>query len=175
MTKYESNKEKLPNLDSFENAENSILRDMWRNAKKYHLSDKQVNFANRLWDEEKNGSQAYADNLIELPMLDKFKDARSEILRDFWWKAKKWKLSDKQLTFARKLWSAEQMPMIELSQEMVDFLTDAAEKYLPNNYYTSTGSYVAGKIYTRMEQSDYDTVLAKFEKYKKSVLNKVFI
>ena len=66
MTKYETNKSKLPDLDKFETARNSILRDMHRNAKRYHLTDKQVAFAKRLWDEEQNGNSVYADNLLVL-------------------------------------------------------------------------------------------------------------
>lgn len=107
-------------------------------------------------------------------MLDSFKNAHNNILRDMWAKAQRYKLSDKQINFARKLWSQEQMPMVELGQEKADFLRKAAWDYLPSNYHNDTGSYIANLIYDKMEQYDYEKVITTFRKYRKSILNKVF-
>jgi predicted nucleic acid-binding protein len=175
MTTYDQNKQQLPDLDEFENAKNSILQDMWRNAHKYTLTNKQVAFAERLWDEEKNGNSIYMQNMVELPDLDKFEHARNNILQDMWWKAKRYKLSDKQIDLARKLWNSEQLPQVELGDEMAKFLKWAAEMYLPSNYHNNTGYYISSIIYPKMEQADYDKVMKAFYKYRKSVLKKVFV
>lgn len=174
MNVYEKNKKLLPNLDNFATAKNHILRDMYKQAIRKRLSDKQIAFAQKLWDQEQNGGRMYDNNKKRLPMIDGFKEARNFILRDFWNKAHQWQLSDKQIQFALKLWSQEQQPLVKLGVEEAEFLRNVAYKYLPNNYYNSTGAYVGKLISPIMEQEDFDKVLAQFHKYRKSLFDKVF-
>ena len=184
MTTYEKNKEQIPELDNFKNSTNNFLADIYRKAQKYNLSDKQVAAANRAYDNMKQagGKTPWEQNVEQWPDIQDLKDninsilemasSRSaEIMRDIVYKAGKYKLSDKQIGFLKKLYY-EAKDVVEVDRDKIMRVLDYLERCSPMSNFAADLKYES--IGDFMPRVTYEKLTSMTHKYRRCIFKRVF-
>lgn len=186
MTTYDKNKEKIPNLDNFKDSKNNFLNDIYKKAQKYNLSDRQVYAANKAYQNiiDSGGKTPWEQNVEQFPEIKDFKDKVEEmtfetdyktrdIVYDMLSKASKYKLSEKQIGFLKKLYNGlqEKVGVSENIYKVLEILT----KCSPRSDFAE-GFYLrfAQNKYDKMNKKDYDTMVGMLIKYKRCMMKRIF-
>ena len=123
----------------------------------------------------------YDENKKALPDLDKFFDTKSSFLKDIWQRAKRWKLSDKQIEAAQKAWDRiveSRSVAIKLSRSDADTMLKIFE------YMIHMKGVYGGAFWYKMREKvtqekalspkQYIAITNSAIKYKKALFKRIF-
>lgn len=184
MTEYEYNKQQLPGLDQFERAKNDFLRDIYKKARRWRLSDRQVSAAKKAWEgyQASGGKSPWDQNLDAFPGLEDFKNGNinlnlgtmgtRDLVTDLVEKAKRFNLSDGQIGLLKKIHSQFQA-VSDIDIEKIKRVISLLKRCSPRSDFL----FDVGEVVQRegqILQSDYEKIEERAHKFKKCIFKKVF-
>lgn len=187
MTTYEKNKEKIPNLDDFKDSKNNFLSDIYKKASRYNLSDRQVAAANRAYDnlQASGGKTPWEQNVEQWPEIQDLKDnmskidsvqsiKTSEIIHDMVFKASRYKLSEKQIEFLKKLYK-ESQDFVQIDKEkmkrVLNFLSSCSPR---SDFVFDAQAQLSQSEEDVMLRSIYNKIVSMAHKYRRCIFKRVF-
>ncbi len=126
----------------------------------------------------------YDENLVNLPELkdigDWLKSNSNDFLSSIYNNSSKYSLSSKQVFAAKNVWENIKDPpvYITIEEHTIKTLKFVFENHMTRSYYNSMtfleNLLYKAEDYGKLTQKQYDSMIAAFYKFRKSIIKKIF-
>lgn len=182
---YIKNLESLPDIDKFPSSGNDFLKDIQDKAKKYILSDRQIEAAQRVWNKIEAARASgqtilspWDENVKRFPKLgteelhNTMRDVTNEFLWDLFSKAKRFVLSDKQIEAFKNAYQRESSFFTPPDKVAFDLLIRAVSL-------TPRGDWILNELGDyphshKIKTGIYTKIMDKAQHFRKSIFGHVF-
>lgn len=183
MSTFDENKERLPNLEKFKDVKHPFLNDIYEKASKYNLTDRQVYAAQKAWDniQAAGGKTPWEQNIEQYPRLKYISDnlikitnkisfGNMELVGDLVDKARKYKLSEKQINLLDTNTRFASEELKKFNTNGLEKLVDILKKCSPRSEFLYSFPYDLKNL----TMSDYNRIIKMAHKFRRCIWKKVF-